>query len=117
MCVAGAPQAESSGMRTVTAIAKDVGLAWSSMTAHGSEYAPGAMLAPTLVFSENVVPFTGSTVSEEPPNAVRLHDTVKVADVGFWPGVIVPLSVTDCPGPTGCGKAPPVAFGGIDTLL
>ena len=53
----------------------------------------------------------------EPPIAVVSHDTAKLADVGFWPGVIVPLSVTVWLGLTGDGVAEPVAVGLIEIVL
>jgi hypothetical protein len=48
---------------------------------------------------------------------VRLQTTVSLAEVGFWPRVMVPLSVVLPPGATGLGEAVPVAVGLIETLL
>src|SRR6266542_4951515 len=75
------------------------------------------MLAPTVVRKLKDVLVTGSACVAEPPIAVRSQDTAKLADEGFCPGVIVPLSVVCSPGPAGLGEAEPVAVGLIEMLL
>src|SRR6187549_3150687 len=82
-----------------------------------TEYTPGEVAAGTGNDPLNVLVVTFRAVEGEPPSAVRSQATPNESELGFWPGVIVPESVTVPPGAAGLGAADPVAVGLIEIAL